>query len=117
MERELICIVCPRGCRLKVNVDEKTVTGNSCKRGEIYGINEVTSPVRVITSTVKINGAALRMLPVKTDGAIPKDLNFKCMEEIAKVEVEAPIKVGQVVIENVLGTGINVVAARTLKKI
>lgn len=117
MERELICIVCPRGCRLKVNVDEKIVTGNSCKRGEIYGINEVTSPVRVITSTVKINGAALRMLPVKTDGAIPKDLNFKCMEEIAKVEVEAPIKVGQVVIEDVLGTGINVVAARTLKKI
>ncbi|MEW8957019.1 DUF1667 domain-containing protein [Clostridium sp.] len=117
MERELICIVCPRGCRLKVNIDEKTVTGNSCRRGEVYGINEVTNPVRVITSTVKINGASLRMLPVKTDGAIPKGLNFKCMDEIAKVELEAPIKVGQVVIENVLGTGINVIAARTLRKI
>lgn len=114
MERELICIVCPKGCRLKVNVEENKVTGNTCKRGEVYGINEVTNPVRVITSTVKIKGAQLRMVPVKTDGAIPKGLNFKCMEEIDKVVVEAPVKVGDVIIKNVLNTGINVIATRTL---
>ena len=79
MVKELICISCPMGCHLKVDVDNKTVTGNTCKRGEIYGLNEVTNPVRVVTSTVKVNGGELPVVPVKTAGAIPKKLNFECM--------------------------------------
>ena len=117
MVKELICISCPKGCHLKVDVDNKTVTGNSCKRGEIYGLNEVTNPVRIVTSTVKVDGRELPVVPVKTNGAIPKPLNFECMKLINKAEVKAPIKMGDVIIKDVLGTGIDVVASRNIKAI
>ena len=77
MMKELICICCPRGCHLKVDEEKKEVTGNACPRGKEYGINEVTNPVRVVTSTVKITGANLRRLPVKTDKPIPKGKIFE----------------------------------------
>ncbi|MFA5523514.1 MAG: DUF1667 domain-containing protein [Tissierellales bacterium] len=116
---ETICIVCPIGCRLTITKDTTSpdgylVSGNQCKRGERYGILEMTNPTRVITSTVKINKAHLKRLPVKTNGAIPKDMNFKCMELINSLEIEAPIKVGQVIIKNILDTGIDLVASRSM---
>ncbi|MBP1889122.1 CxxC motif-containing protein [Clostridium moniliforme] len=116
MIKELICINCPMGCHLKVDVENKTVTGNTCKRGEVYGINEVTNPVRVVTSTVKVKGGELPVVPVKTNGAIPKHLNFECVDIINQTEVEAPIQMGDVIIENVLGTGIDVIASRNIEK-
>ena len=82
MNRELICICCPMGCHSTVDIDNKIVKGNTCRRGEEYGLNEVINPVRVITSTVKIKSAALPVLPVKTNGAIPKELNFQAMKII-----------------------------------
>ncbi|AQM60437.1 MULTISPECIES: DUF1667 domain-containing protein [Clostridium] len=115
MVKELICISCPMGCHLKVDVDNKTVTGNTCKRGEIYGLNEVTNPVRVVTSTVKVNGGELPVVPVKTAGAIPKKLNFECMKVINETTVNAPVKMGDVLIKDVLGTGIDVVASRDIE--
>lgn len=115
MVKELICISCPMGCHLKVDVDNKTVTGNTCKRGEIYGLNEVTNPVRVVTSTVKVNGGELPVVPVKTAGAIPKKLNFECMKVINEITVNAPVKMGDVLIKDVLGTGIDVVASRDIE--
>lgn len=117
MEKELICISCPNGCHLKVDAEANKVTGNKCPRGVEYGINEVTHPVRVITSTVKVKNGHIPVVPVKTKTAIPKELNFKCMEEIDKVTFKAPIKIGDVVIENVLGTGVDVVATRNVKAI
>lgn len=114
MKKELICISCPLGCHLTVDIDNKTVTGNTCKRGEIYGLNEVINPLRVITTTVKIEGGNLPVLPVKTNGAIPKKLNFEAMKVINSITVIAPIKSGDVVIENILGTGIDVVATRSM---
>lgn len=117
MERELICISCPMGCHLTVNVDEKKVAGNSCKRGEIYGLNEVINPVRVITSTVKIKEANLPVLPVKTNGPIPKGLNFEAIKKINKVTVKAPVKAGDVIVENILGTGVDVIASRSMGRI
>ena len=118
-KRELVCIVCPKGCRLTVEEDKNSecgykVSGNTCKRGEIYGINEVTNPVRVITTTVKLKNCDHRRLPVKTNGAVPKELIFKCMEIINSAEFLAPIKVGEVLIENILSTGIDVVATKTI---
>lgn len=74
----------------------------------------VSSSKRVITSTVRIEGGLHRRMPVKTDGAIPKDLNFKCMEELAKVLLHSPVKTGDIVIKNVLGTGVDVVACRDM---
>ena len=115
MVKEFICISCPMGCHLKVDVDNKTVTGNTCKRGEIYGLNEVTNPVRVVTSTVKVNGGELPVVPVKTAGAIPKKLNFECMKVINETTVNAPVKMGDVLIKDVLGTGIDVVASRDIE--
>ncbi|BDU51391.1 DUF1667 domain-containing protein [Haliovirga abyssi] len=122
MKRELICITCPMGCRLTIESDKTAekgykVTGNSCKRGEDYAIKEVTNPTRVITSTVKIKGGILERIPVKTDGGIPKDFNYKCMDIINEIELEAPVKVGDVVYADVLGTGVNIVATRSMERV
>lgn len=117
MEKELICICCPKGCHLKVDAQANKVTGNTCPRGAEYGINEVTNPVRVVTTTAKVVNGHLPVVPVKTDKPIPKGLNFKCMDEINKAKIEAPVKIGDIVIENVLGTGVNIVATRNVKGI
>ncbi|GAA0121023.1 MAG: DUF1667 domain-containing protein [Clostridium argentinense] len=115
MIKELICIVCPRGCHLEIDVDNGyKVSGNSCPRGIEYGVKELTSPTRVVTSTVKIKGGIHNRLPVKTNGAIPKELNFECMKLLDDVEVSSPVKVGDVIIENVLGTGIDLIATRNM---
>ncbi|WP_432664550.1 DUF1667 domain-containing protein [Wukongibacter baidiensis] len=118
-KKEMVCIVCPIGCHLTVTKDDGeplgySVTGNKCKRGIEYGIKELTNPTRVITSTVKIKNAHLRRLPVKTNGAIPKDLNFECMRLINSIEVVAPIKMGDVIVKNILGTGVDLVASRSM---
>jgi CxxC motif-containing protein len=116
MERELICISCPKGCHLKVNETSLSVSGNSCPKGAEYGINEVTNPVRIITSTVKVDGGEVPVVPVKTQRAIPKGLTMKCMEEINKVIIKAPVKIGDVLIENVLATGVDVVATKNVSE-
>ncbi|WP_432409243.1 DUF1667 domain-containing protein [Wukongibacter sp. M2B1] len=118
-KKKMICIVCPIGCHLTVAKDDGgplgySVTGNKCKRGIDYGIKELTNPTRVITSTVKIKNAHLKRIPVKTNGAIPKDLNFECMKMINSIEVEAPIKMGDVIVKNILGTGVDLVASRSM---
>lgn len=116
MERNLTCIICPRGCNIKVEIENgkiKSIEGNTCPRGYDYAVSEVTNPVRTITSTVKLENG--KMLPVKTNKPIPKELMFKCMEEINKIVAKEPIKIGDVLIENVLGTGSNVVATKNVK--
>lgn len=113
--KELICIVCPRGCHLKVDEENGySVTGNNCPRGAEYGKMELTHPTRVVTSTVRCTGGSHPRCPVKTDRAIPKELMFRVMEELEGVRLTAPVSVGQVIIENICGTGANVVAARNL---
>ena len=116
MIKELICISCPMGCHLKVDVENETVEGNACKRGEVYGINEITNPVRVITSTVKVINGELPVMPVKTKEPIPKDMNFEVMELLKGSQVEAPIKVGDIIVKNILETGIDIVATRNIRK-
>lgn len=113
---EMTCIVCPKGCRLNVEIngDEILVTGNECARGIPYAKKEITSPTRVITSTVAIEGAIHKRLPVKTDRDIDKKLNFLVMRELEKVRISAPVRVNQVIIENILGTGANIVATRSM---
>lgn len=115
MVEKLICIVCPMGCRLDVDVDDNyKTTGNKCPRGVTYAYEEITAPKRVVTSTVKIEGGIHRRLPVKTERAIPKELIFECMKEINKVEVSSPVKMGDVLIEDILGTGVSLVATRDM---
>ena len=115
MTRNLTCIICPKGCNLKVEIENeeiKSIEGNTCKRGYDYAISEVTNPVRTITSTVKLEIG--KMLSVKTNKPIPKELIFKCMKEINKVVAKPPIKIGDVLIENILETGSNIVATQNI---
>ncbi len=114
MKKEMICIVCPRGCHLKV--EGQKVEGNFCPRGEKYALNEITCPQRMLTSTVKIEAETLRRLPVITSKEIAKDMMFKVMKEINKLVVKAPIKMHQVLIKNVLNTGADIIATREILK-
>lgn len=112
---KLICIVCPVGCHLEVDVkDNYKVTGNTCPRGEVYGKEELVAPKRVVTSTVKIKGGIHNRVPVKTNGSIPKELVFKCMESLNSIELKSPVKVGDLVLKDVFGTGIDLVVTRDM---
>ena len=111
--KNLICIQCPMGCPLEVEMENGEVvkvSGNTCKRGGVYAKKEVTSPTRTVTSTVKVENGELPVVAVKTKFDIPKSLIFECMAEINKAKAVAPVKIGDVIIENVCGTGVPVVA-------
>ena len=112
--RELTCINCPLGCALTVTIDGEniTVAGNTCPRGEVYGKKEVTDPTRTVTSTVPVSGGDIARVPVKTASDIPKGKIFDVMGDIHRATVTAPVSIGDVVVENAAGTGVNVVAAR-----
>lgn len=110
---DLICIACPKGCRLHVD-DDLNVTGHSCPRGETYGKDEVENPVRVVTSTVCAEGGIYRRCPVKTAGEIPKGLIFEAMKALDGACVRSPAKAGQVVVHNVCQTGIDFVTTRDI---
>ncbi len=114
--KEFICINCPMGCLLKVDdsdLNNIKVTGNTCKRGETYGINEILHPKRMVTSVVKIKNSDL-ILSVKTKEAIPKELIFKALEVLKNVTVNKPIYIGDVVVKNILNTGVDVVATKNI---
>lgn len=114
--KELVCIVCPKGCRLHVDENNNyAVTGNGCARGIEYGKNEVMHPTRVITSTVKINGADLPRCPVKLSEPIPKEKIFDAMKTLDDVVLTAPVKTGQVAVKNVCGTGADFVVTRDME--
>lgn len=113
--RELTCITCPVGCALKAEFRQDgtvIITGNKCPRGAAYGEKEMTNPTRVVTSTVRVSGRKDAVVGVKTASDIPKDKIMECMKELAKVEVSLPIKIGDVVLENVADTGVNIVVTR-----
>ena len=113
---ELICITCPRGCHLKVDEEnDYAVSGNACPRGEVYGKNEILNPVRVVTSTVKTSVKAESRCPVKTNGAIPKGKMFEAMRLLDDIVLDAPINVGDVVIADLFGTGIDFVTCKEIK--
>lgn len=114
MKRNLTCIVCPMGCSIEVELEGGnvvSVTGNTCKRGEVYAKNECTNPQRTITTTVKCKNGAV--VPVKTDRTIPKEKMAECMKIINAASPDLPISVGDVIIENVFGS--NVVATANMK--
>jgi len=118
--KELICTACPIGCRLTVFQDEKSenrfkVEGNSCKRGINYAIAEITDPRRILTSTVKVINSPYKRLPVRTREAIPKQLIFSCMNEINRIEVIPPVRMGDILIDNIAGSGIPLIASRNLE--
>ncbi|MBR2930059.1 MAG: DUF1667 domain-containing protein [Clostridia bacterium] len=110
-ERILTCIICPRGCTLRVTLDEAgvptSVEGNACPRGKTYAETECTAPMRTVTSTVRCTDGSV--IPVKTDRAIPKRLVFDCMKEINLLRVSPECAVGDILIEHILGTDASLV--------
>lgn len=114
MIKNIVCVACPMGCPITVELSDKkevvTVTGNTCPRGKAYAITECTAPTRMLTSTAKVIGGRTAMVPVKTSVPIPKEMMFDIMKEINRIEVSSPVQIGQVLIENVLGTGADIIA-------
>lgn len=114
-KRELICIGCPMGCPLVVELEDSdvvSVTGQTCKRGEVYARKEVTNPTRIVTSTVKVEGGKVDMVSVKTRDDIPKGKIFECVKALKGVTVKAPVRIGDVIVANVVGTGVDIVATK-----
>lgn len=113
-----LCIGCPLGCRLEVDEDDHgdivEVRGSSCKKGDRYAVQEHTDPRRGVTTTVAISGGLWPRLPVKTTDDIPKDQVLSACEALRRVRVEAPVKLGDVVMRDLLGTGCDVVATRDM---
>lgn len=113
--RELVCIVCPKGCRLRVDEENDfAVTGNSCPRGAQYGREECTNPTRVVTSTVAVAGGMHPRCPVKTNAPIPKSKMFDVMAALDGLVIPAPVALGQVIVPDVCGTGVDIVATRSV---
>ena len=113
----LICIGCPLGCPLTVEMEGnevKSVSGNTCPRGDPYAKKELTNPTRIVTSTVRVAGGKLAMVSVKTESDIPKGKIFDCVKALKDVEVIAPVKIGDVIVENVAGTGVNIIATKNV---
>lgn len=114
-KRDLICIGCPMGCPLTVEMDGAevvSVSGNTCPRGDAYARKEVTNPTRIVTSTVMVEGGTVDMVSVKTKEDIPKDKIFECVKALKGVKVKAPVHIGDVILPNVAGTGVDIVATK-----
>jgi len=109
------CIVCPLSCQIEL-IEERNkileVKGNRCKQGEKYAIDEFKNPVRILITTVYIEDGILPMLPVRSEKPIPKSFMKKCVKELSKIKAKAPVRCGDVIYENILDTGINVIASR-----
>lgn len=113
--RNLTCIGCPMGCAVTVEKEGSEIiriSGNTCKRGETYARSEVTAPVRMVTSTVRVRNGKAEMVSVKTREAIPKEKIFDCARALKYVQVEAPVRIGDVVVSDVAGTGVDIVATK-----
>lgn len=118
-KRELTCIGCPMGCALTVELDGSAVVsvrGNTCPRGDAYARKEVTAPTRIVTTTVRVTGGELTAVSCKTQHDIPKDKIFDVVRALKAVEAAAPIKIGQVLLPNAAGTGVDVIATKNVQK-
>ena len=118
-ERKLTCIGCPMGCQLQVIIKDgivEKVTGNTCKRGADYGKKEVTDPTRIVTSTVRVQGGTLPVVSVKTRGDIPKSSVMDCVRCLKTVIVQAPVHIGDVILENAAGTRTDIIATQNIGK-
>jgi CxxC motif-containing protein len=116
---KFVCIDCPLSCEVElVEEDSKIfeIRNNRCKKGKEYAIAEFINPVRILTTTVRVEGGILPVIPVRSKEPIPKKLIRECMRELAKVKVKAPIKCGDVLHANILNTGVYIASSRDLQK-
>ena len=118
MIKKLTCIECPRGCLLSVDMENCRVikvSDNECPKGEKYAVQEIESPMRILTSAVLAEGLELKMVPVRTDKPMPKSRLAEAMKEVKSIRLKSPVKSGSVIAENFLGIGTNLIATREVK--
>lgn len=118
MNKYLICIECPKGCGLSVDIENcrvVKVTGNTCPQGKEYAISEIENPKRILTSTVLAQGLALKMIPVRTDSPIPKNKILEAMEEIKRIKINKPAATGEILVKDFLGLGVNLISTRQIE--
>ena len=114
----MICIECPKGCSLTVDIEDRNVSGvrgARCPKGLCYSVAELENPSRMLTATVLSDGLDIKLVPVRTDRPIPKKELFRAMEEIGRMRLVRPVEAGGVVAENFLGLGVNLIATRPAK--
>ena len=120
VEREhFTCVICPIGCEIDVELQDSDVVsigGSKCVKGKEFVLQELEEPMRILTTTIRIKGAKWAMLPVRTDKPIPKRLLFRVIKELANIELQAPVKMSDVIIGDIAGTGANIVATRNMKR-
>jgi len=119
-KRKMTCILCPVGCEITVETDGEqiiNIDGNTCLRGKKYAAEEITDPRRTLTTTVRVSGGEAPVASVKSADALPKDKLIPSMGVIAKAAAKAPLKVGDVVIKNILDTGVDIVATCSVDKV
>jgi CxxC motif-containing protein len=118
-EREVTCIQCPMGCKIVVEIYKQEVLGTKnagCSRGVEYAIKEIKSPVRDFFSTIKVNNGKTPMLSVRSTKPVPKDLLLVCAIEISKLTVQAPIRIGSVIVKDILNSGIDIIATKSIEE-
>lgn len=116
--KNLTCIGCPLGCAIAVEMENNEilrVSGNTCKRGDIYARNEVTHPTRIVTSTVRVNGGTIPMVSVKTQSDIPKEKIMDIMKCLESISIDAPISIGDIIVEDAAGTSVNIIATKNIE--
>ncbi len=117
-QREFICVVCPVGCTIRATVEGKEIVsleGQACKRGEAFVREELTAPKRMLTTTVRVRGGQYPLLPVRSSAPLPKDKLLAAAALLRQVEVQAPVEDHQVIVPNILGTGVDIIASRPLE--
>ena len=118
--KNLTCINCPMGCPLTIEMEGEQVirvSGNTCKRGEIYARKEVTNPTRIVTTTVKVLNGTSDTVSVKTKEDIPKEKIFDCVKALKNVQVEAPVHIGDVIADKIAETGVDIVATGNVERL
>lgn len=117
VEKNLICVNCPKGCRIKVKAEGEEIIdmeGYECGLGKDYAREEFKNPTRILPTTVRVKGGELPLVPVKSEKPLPRDKIGQAMQELAEVEIEAPVELGEVVKEDVANTGVDMVATRKI---
>ncbi len=118
-KKHFTCVICPIGCEIEVELQDSEVAcmkGDKCVKGKEFVLQELEEPMRILTTTIRIKGAKWAMLPVRTDKPIPKRLLFSVINELANIELQAPVKISDVIIRDTAGTGANILATRNMKR-
>jgi len=118
-QKQITCIICPMGCIIETECTKSkiiSIHGHKCKKGKIYAKEEIFNPTRTVTTTIRVQNGVIPLVSVKTDKPVPKGLIFIIMDEVKQKSISAPVKMGEIIIENIKCSGTNIIATKTVDK-